>query len=50
MIVLTPVEENPRNQKIASRPLIVITVDRHGKVKEIFHVEKRLYVIYAVTR
>jgi hypothetical protein len=40
MIVLAPVDSDPRIQKIALRPLIVTTVDRRGKIKEILHIEK----------
>jgi hypothetical protein len=33
MIVLTPVDGDPRVQEFALRPLIITTVDRRGKIK-----------------
>jgi len=40
MIVLTPVESDSRVQELALRPIIVTTVDRRGKIKEVLHIER----------
>jgi len=40
MIVLAPVDGDPRVQELALRPLIITTVDRRGKIKEVLHIEK----------
>jgi len=40
MIVLTPIDGDPRVQEFALRPLIIATVDKRGRLKEILHIEK----------
>ena len=40
MIVLTPVDGDPRVQEFALRPLIITTVDKKCRIKEILHIEK----------
>jgi hypothetical protein len=51
MMVLAPVDGDPRNQEIALRPLIVMMVDRRSKIKEVLYIKKkRQYVIHTKTR
>ena len=33
MIILTPVDGDPRIQEFALRPLIITTVDRRGRIR-----------------
>jgi len=40
MIVLTPIDGDPRIQEFALRPLIITTVDRRDKIGEVLHVKK----------
>jgi len=40
MIVLAPVDGDPRIQEFALRPLIITTIDRRGKIKKFLHIEK----------
>jgi len=40
MIVLTPINGDPRIQEFALRPLIITTVDKKGRIKEVLHIEK----------
>jgi hypothetical protein len=39
IIVLAPVDGDPKVQGIALRPLIVTTVDGRGRIKEVLHIE-----------
>jgi len=42
MIILTPVDGDPRIQEFALRPLplIITTIDKRGKIREVLRVEK----------
>jgi len=40
MIVLTPIDGDPRIQEFALRSLIITMVDRRGKIREVLHIEK----------
>jgi len=40
MIVLTPVDGDPRAQESSLRPLIITTIDKRGKIREILYIEK----------
>jgi len=40
MIVLVPIDGDPRIQEFALRPLIITTVDKRGKIREVLHIEK----------
>ena len=40
MIILAPVDRDPRIQEFALRPLTISTVDKKGKIREVLHIEK----------
>jgi len=40
MIVLTPVDGDPRVQEFALRPLLITTVDKKDRIREVLRIEK----------